>query len=90
MVAYFPIKTSAKHYYLTDGAQGQVKLAKKSSTYNVTHKKPAPQPKNFFRVQTTRLAVSFDTSTRSVTRTGVDIPAQSHVRSSCFFANRLN
>jgi len=48
MVAYFPIKTSAKHYYLTVGAQGQVKLAKKSSTYNVTHKKPAPPTKKLF------------------------------------------
>jgi len=32
-----------------------------------------PQPKNFFRVQTTRLAASFDTSTRSVTLTGPEI-----------------
>jgi len=30
------------------GAQGQVKLAKKSSTYDVTNKKPAPQSKNYF------------------------------------------
>ena len=33
------------------GAQGQVKLAKvanKSSTYDVTHKKPAPPTKKFF------------------------------------------
>jgi len=33
------------------GAQGQVKLAKvakKSSTYDVTHKKPVPPTKNFF------------------------------------------
>jgi len=59
------------------GAQGQVKLAKvakKSSIYDVTHKKPAPpKQKIFFRVETTRLAVSFDTSTRSVTRTGAEI-----------------
>ena len=32
-----------------------------------------PPSKNFFRVQTRRLAVSFDASTRSVTRTGVEI-----------------
>jgi len=34
---------------------------------------PQPQPKNFFRVQTGRLVTSFDASTRSVTRTGVEI-----------------
>jgi len=32
-----------------------------------------PQLKNLFRVQTTRLAACFDTSTRSVTRTGAEI-----------------
>jgi len=41
-----------KYYHLTVGAQGQVKLTKmaeKSSTYNVTHKKPAsPNQKIFF------------------------------------------
>jgi len=49
-----------KYYHLTVGAQGEVKLpkvAKNSSTYDVTHKKPAPpNQKNFFRVQSTRLA----------------------------------
>jgi len=35
-------------------------------------KNPQPQAKNFFRVQTRRLAVSFDTSTRSVTHTGAE------------------
>jgi len=30
------------------GAQGQAKLAKKSSTYDVTHNKRAPQSKKFF------------------------------------------
>jgi len=45
-------------------------VAKKSSTFDVTHKKPAPPNHNlFFRVQTTRLAAPFDTSTRSVTCT---------------------
>jgi len=50
-----------------------------------------PQAKNFFRVQTARLSASFDTlnQVRNLYRNG-DIPAQSHVRSSCFFANRLN
>jgi len=45
------MKTSAKYSHLVVWAQGQVKLAKvayKSSTYNVTHKKPHPQPKIFF------------------------------------------
>ena len=42
------MKTSAKYYHLTVGAQGQVKLAKKSSTYDVTHKKNAPPNLNFF------------------------------------------
>jgi len=32
-----------------------------------------PQPKIFFRVRTARLATSFDTFTRSVTRTGAEI-----------------
>jgi len=58
------------------GAQGQVKLAKvakKSSTYDVTHNKPTSTTKTFFQVQTRRLAASFDTSTRSVTRTGAEV-----------------
>jgi len=50
-------------------------------------KKPAtPNQKKFFRVQTRRLAASFDASTRSITCTGArDIPAQSHVRLDVFF-----
>jgi len=59
------------------GTQGQAKwakVAKKSSTYDVTHKKTTPpNQKNLFRVQTTRLAASFDTSTWSLTRTGAEI-----------------
>jgi len=43
------------------GAQGQAKWAKKSSTYDVTHKKPAPhKQKIFFRVQSTTLADPFE------------------------------
>jgi len=46
------------------GAQGQAKwakVAKKSSTYDVTHKKTAPpKQKNFFQVQSTRLADLFE------------------------------
>ena len=38
-----------------------------------SQKNPDPQPKNIFQVQTTRLAESFDTSTRSVTLTGAEI-----------------
>jgi len=44
-------------------AQCQVKWAKvaqKPSTYDVTQKICNPQPKNFFRVQTRRLAWSFE------------------------------
>jgi len=46
------------------GAQGQAKwakVAKKSSTYDVTHRQPAPpKQKIFFRVQSTRLADPFE------------------------------
>jgi len=49
-----------KYYHLTVGAQGQAKWAKKSSTYDVTHKKRIPQAKNFFRLQSTRLADPFE------------------------------
>jgi len=48
------------------GAQGQTKwakVAKKSSTYDVTHKKKrTPKQKIFFRVQSTRLADPFELS----------------------------
>jgi len=40
-----------KYYHLTVGAQGEAKwakVAKKSSTYDVTHKKPAPLSKKIF------------------------------------------
>jgi len=47
------VQTSAKYFHLTVGAQGQAKwakVAKKSSTYDVTHKKPAtPKQKFFFK-----------------------------------------
>jgi len=36
------------------GAQGHVKVAKKSSIYDITYKKHAPPTKIFFQVQTTR------------------------------------
>ena len=48
-------------------------VAKKSSTYDVSHKKSTPRKQKIFRVQTTRLTVSFDTSTRSVNWTGAEI-----------------
>jgi len=58
------------------GTQGQAKWAKvayKSSTYDVTHKKTAtPKQKIFFRVQTRRLAASFETFTGSVEHTGLE------------------
>ena len=44
-----------------------------------------PQPKNFFWVQTTRLASSFDGLTRSVTRTGAEIfPCKATCESAVF------
>jgi len=49
------------------------KVAKKSSTFDVTHKKNAPPTKKFFQVQSTTLAASFDTSTRSIKLTGAEI-----------------
>jgi len=71
------------------GAQGQVKLAKvakKSSTYDVTDKNlQPPSKKTFFRVQATRLAASFVASTRSITRTGVEIfPRKAKCESAAF------
>ena len=59
------------------GPQGQAKWAKvayKSSTYDVTHKKNrTTKQKIVFRVQTRRLAASFDASSRYVTCTGAEI-----------------
>jgi len=49
------------------------KVAQKSSVYDVTHQKPTlPNPKKFFRVQTTRLAESFELLTWSVVLTGLE------------------
>ena len=58
---------------------------KKSSTYDVTHKNPQPQQKNFFssaNYKTCHVFWYFN-QVRNPYRSG-DIPAQSHVRSSCF------
>ena len=84
-----------KYYHLAVWAQGQVKLAKvaqKSSTYDVTHKKNAsPQPKNFFRVQTTRLAESFELLSGSVALTGSEkFLRKATCDPAVFFANHLN
>ena len=72
------------------GAQGQVKwakVAKKFSTYDVTHKKSASPNQNFFRVQTGGLATSFDVSTRSVALTErEEFPAKPRAFW-CFFEN---
>ena len=57
----------SQHYHQTVGAQGQVKLAKvakKSGTYDITHKKSAHPKQKFIRVETRRLAASFYASTR--------------------------
>jgi len=48
------------------------KVAKKSSIYDVTHKKPAPPNQKFF-FKCKLQDASFDTSTRSVTCTGAEI-----------------
>jgi len=52
------------------GAQGQAKwakVAKKCSTYDITHKKTAPpKQKIFFRLQSTRLADPFETLNSSL------------------------
>jgi len=42
------ITVFTKYYHLTVGAQGQVKVAKKSSTYDVNHKNPHSPTKKFF------------------------------------------
>jgi len=58
---------------------------KKSSTYDVTQKTHNPQPKKFFSIanyKTCHIFWYFD-QVRNPYRSG-DIPAQSHVRSSCF------
>jgi len=74
IVAQFPVKTSAKYYHLTVGAQGQAKWAKKSSTYDVTHKKPAPpMRKIFFQVQSTRLANPFEPLNSSLAQWGEEL-----------------
>ena len=51
----------------------------------------SPTKKIFFLVQTTRLAASFDTSTRSVTRRGAEIfPCKATCDPAFFLSNRLN
>ena len=71
-------------------AQGQVKLAKvakKSSTYEVTNKKPAPPKQKIFLSANYKTCCVFwhFNQVRKSNRSG-DIP----VWSSCFFANHLN
>jgi len=72
-----PVKTSAKYYHLTVGAQGQAKWAKvalKSSNYDVTHKKTAtPRHKIFFRVQSTRLADLFEPLNSSLAQSAEEL-----------------
>jgi len=60
------------------GAQGQVIVAKKSSTYDITHKKSAPPSKNFFssaNYKTCRLYFHFNQVCNA--NWSGDIPAQS-------------
>ena len=71
------MKTSAKYYHLTVGAQGQAKWAKvawKSSTYDVTHKKFTNiYPKNFFWVQASRLSDSFEPFNNSLAQSAEEL-----------------
>jgi len=68
------MKTSAKYYHLTVGAQGQAKVdqggLKVLHLWRHSQKIHIPQAKNFFWVQTRRLAASFETFTGSVEPTG--------------------
>jgi len=44
----FPVKTSAKYYHLTVGAQGQAKWPKSPPLMTSLTKKPHPPGKEFF------------------------------------------
>ena len=71
-------------------AQGQAKwakVAKKSFTYDVTHKKQhSPSKKIFYRVQTRRLPHLFRLLPVCRACRTREIPAQSHVRLGGFFS----
>jgi len=96
ITASFPIKTSAKYYHLTVGAQGQVKWAKvvkKSSTYDVTNKNLLSPTKKIFSFflstcyKTGRIFWDFD-------RVGSvywsrEIPTQNHMCVSVFFSSEI-
>jgi len=68
-------------------AQGQAKRAKKSSTYDVTYKKPATPKQKFFFECRSRLAASVDASTRYVTCTGAEIFPRKTTCKAFFFEN---
>ena len=65
------------------------KVVTKSSTYDVTHKKPAlPKQKIFFRGQTRRFAVSFETFTELVEHIGLKkFPRKATCVQAFFFEN---
>jgi len=71
------VKTSAKYYHLTVDAQGQAKwakVAKKSSTYDITHKKTAPpKQRNYFWVQSTRMADPFEPLNSSLAQSAEEL-----------------
>jgi len=75
------------------GAQGQVKfakVAKKSSFYDVTHKKSAtPNQKIFFSANYKTCCAFWHFDQVHNPYRSVYIPAQSHVWSSCFFCEPL-
>jgi len=82
------MKTSAKYYHLTVGTQGQAKWAKvalKSSTYDVTHKKSTPpNQKKFFRVQFTRLADLFEPLNSSLAQSARSLGVGKATENCCF------
>ena len=75
------------------GAQGQAKwakVAKKSSTYDITHKKTAlPRQKIFFRVQSTRLADLFELLNSSLAQSTEDLGRWQGNRKLLFFFAKI-
>jgi len=86
------MKTSVKYYHLMVGAQGQVKLAKvakKSSTYDVTHKKAQPPIKKFY-LSADNKTCRILTLRPGLTRTGAETFPHKATCDPAVFANRLN
>jgi len=70
------MKTSAKHFSLAVGPQArqhEPKWPQNYFTYDVSHKNPHPQPKNFFRVQSARLADLFEPLNSSLAQSAEEL-----------------